>query len=241
MDNAVYVMLSKQAAQFRQLDTIANNIANAETPSFKKELMIFTNYTTDAGKGRKLDFAQDIAQWRDTADGHYSTTGNMFDVALKGNAYLVVETPLGKRYTRAGNLQLDGTRTLVTAQGYPVLDTGDQHITFLEEDKVVEFKEDGYFFVDKEERGNLQVVSFPDEQLLQLAGESLYKSDVDPDPADPADFRMYQGVVEGSNVDPTREITDMITTSRLVDNTARFISSAYDLENKAIGVLARMQ
>lgn len=231
MDNSVYVVLSKQLGQFRQMAVHANNVANANTTGFKPDFMLFIDHPVREETDDKVAFAQDIGTYRDHAEGAFRETGNPLDVALHGNAYFVVQTALGERYTRAGNFQLDANNTLVTAQGYPVLDAGGQNIVFQEEDRVIEFADDGTVIVDGEERGQLDLASFPNEQMLERAGGTLFKSDVPP--GLPTDFKVVQGVLEDSGVKPVVELTDMITTMRRVSSTSKFIEMSYELQRKA--------
>src|SRR5262245_12957747 len=135
MDNSVYIILSRQMALFRDFDNTANNMANANTVGFNANRTLFTSYLVQDGPRGKMAFDQDIATYRDTSGGTLRTTGNTFDLAINGEGYFVLDTPLGTRYTRAGNLQVDGAGVLTSAEGYPVMDAGGQQIAFTEEDK----------------------------------------------------------------------------------------------------------
>lgn len=237
MDNAIYITLSKQMAQFRQMDSIANNIANANTTGYKPESVLFHQYLTDDLNQGKIAYTQDIGSYRNLTPGTLSTTNNPLDLALSENAYFVVQTPLGERYTRSGNFQLDGNNTLVTAEGYPVLDAGGQSIIFQEEDRNIVFADDGMLIVDGEERGQLNIASFDNEQFLENVQGTLFRSNVPPNGAQ--EFKLSQGVLEESGVQPVLEMTKMITTMRRVGSTSQFIESAYEMQRKAIETLAK--
>ena len=73
-----------------------------------------------SGADRRLSFVQDRATWHDLGQGPVQQTGNPLDVAIDGNAFLVVQTPRGERYTRNGALQINTTGQLVTSEGYQV-------------------------------------------------------------------------------------------------------------------------
>lgn len=239
MDNAIYIALSKQAAQFRQMAVISNNLANMNTTGFNRELMVFDDYLVPDAARRKSAFANDIATWRDTKQGSLVTTGNVLDMAIEGDSYFVVDTPQGERYTKAGNFQINPDGILVTQEGYTVQGEGGAPIQFQEEDNNIEVIEEGFILADGEERGQLRLVQFPDSQLLERAGSNLYSSTV---PAQVAEnTRVLQGVYEGSNVEPVSEITNMIMTSRRVGSTSEMIEGVYDMQRKLIGVLAKVQ
>jgi flagellar basal-body rod protein FlgF len=240
MDNSIYITLSREMALFRDMDVTANNIANANTTGYNAEHTLFNSYLTKDINQRKTNpmaFAYDISTYRDTESGSLKTTGNELDVAIKGNAYFSVETPLGQRYTRAGNFQLDNEGTLITADGYAVLDSSGQHIQFPEDTVKIEIGEAGNIKVNNEEFANLGVMEFENEQLLQRLNGALFSSDDVPTQSETA--RVMQGTLESSNVQPITEMTHMIEISRGVGNTAKFIEVVYELQRKAANIWAQ--
>ncbi|MDE3038174.1 MAG: flagellar basal-body rod protein FlgF [Pseudomonadota bacterium] len=233
MDNSVYVTLSHQLALFRDMDVTANNVANANTGGYGAEHIMFDSYVTqDMSSGVKnpMAFANDVGTYRDTRGGPLQATGNDLDVAIEGNGYFTVQTPLGPRYTRSGHFRLDGSGTLVTAEGYPVLDTSGQHIEMPENTTSVQIGELGNIKVNGDDFGALGVVQFDHPQLLERAGGSLYKSAVTPQPAQ--DFHVAQKMLESSNVQPVMELTHMVNVSHAVSDTVQLIGVVYDLERK---------
>lgn len=164
-------------------------------------------------------------------------TGNPLDVAIAGPGYFVVQTPLGERYTRAGNFQIDAEGTLVTNEGNPVLDQGGQPITFEPEDRDIRIGEAGNIMVDGAERATLGVVEFSNPQVLERMNSTLFRSDAEPASAETS--RVLHGVLEGSNVQPVMELTRMIQVSRAVASTSKFIEVNYDLQRKASNTLAQ--
>lgn len=237
MDNGIYIALSKQLAQFRQMATIANNVANVNTAGYQGEQMLFRDHLVGDAERKKNAFTQDYDTYRNTQAGKMIATGNPLDFAIEGPGYFEVQTPLGPRYTRAGNFTINGQNQMTTPEGYPVMTQDGQPLQLEEDDRVVEVRGDGIIMVDGEERGTLQVVTFANEQLLQKAGNSLFSSD---EPAIPLDVpSIAQGMLEGSNVEPVTEITTMITTMRRVGITSEFIDTSYELERKAMTVLAK--
>lgn len=230
MDNPVYITLSRQLALFRDMDVTANNLANVNTSGFQTNHVLFTSYLAqDNGRG-KMAFAHDISSYRDLTGGTMRQTENTLDTAISGEGYYTVSTPLGPRYTRQGSFTLDTDGTLVSQQGYPVLDQNGQPITFSQDDKEIVIGEAGNVSVDGEDRATIGVVQFENPHLLQRVGDSLFDTEETPAPATEA--RVLQGVLENSNVQPVLEMTHMIDLSRGVSSTAKFIEVMYDLQRK---------
>lgn len=138
----IWVPLSGQIAQQRKVETIANNVANANTPGFKKDQVVFKEHLTALTKGvddidiprnefSPADFyhTQGAENAMVAVDGNFTIfeqgplnpTGNPLDVALKGGGFFEVLTPMGLRFTRKGNFSINQQGELVTDQGYKVL------------------------------------------------------------------------------------------------------------------------
>jgi len=233
MDNSIYVTLSRELGLFKDMDVSANNIANTNTNGYNAEHIMFNTYLSkDINQGQRnpMDFAYNASTYRDMQNGSLRTTGNDLDVAIQGNGYFTLDTPLGQRYTRAGNFQIDGAGTLVSSDGYPVLDATGQHITFPESVTSIQIGEAGNLKVNGEDLGSINVVQFDNPQLLERLSGTMFKSDVKPLPAD--NFRVAQGMLESSNVQPVTELTHMMTLTHNVADTDKFIEVIYDLERK---------
>lgn len=240
MDNSIYVTLSRQLALFRDMDIVANNIANANTTGYNSEHIQFDSFLTkDVNQGvqNPMNFAYNPTSYRNTEVGPIKVTGNDLDVAIQGAGYFTVDTPLGERYTRAGNFQIDGAGTLVSVEGYPVLDVSGQPIIMPENATSIQIGELGNIKVNGEDFGSIGVVQFDNPQLLERISGRLFKSDVSPQPAD--SYRVMQGSLEGSNVEPVTELTHMISLSHNVTDTAKFIEAMYDLQRKASNTWAQ--
>lgn len=231
MDNSVYITLSRQLALFRDMDTTANNIANMNTTGYTANHTLFQAHMVQDGKRGGMDFSNDVSTYRNTTVGGMQVTGNTLDVAIGGEGYFTVQTPLGTRYTRAGNFQLDGNGTLVTQEGYAVLDNGGQPITFTETDKNIVIGSIGNISVDGDERTQLGIVTFANAQNLQRRGDRMFETADAPAPS--PNPKVVQGVLENSNVQPVLEMTHMIEISRQVGSTAKFIEVMYELQRKS--------
>jgi flagellar basal-body rod protein FlgF len=240
MDNGIYVTLARQMSLFRDMDVTANNIANANTTGYNSEHILFNSYLSkDVNQGvtNPMSFTDNISTYRNTENGSLSVTGNDLDVAITGDGYFTVDTPLGTRYTRAGNFRIDGGGTLVTPEGYPVLDSTGQPFLLPENTTTIEIGSAGNMKVNGEDFGALGVVQFENPQLLQRLSDRLYASDISPDPA--TNYTVAQGTLESSNVQPVKELTRMIGISNSVSTTAKFIEVMYDLQRKASNTWAQ--
>lgn len=144
MSNGMWTAASGASAQAQNLDVIANNLANADTPAYKKDVTTFKEYLAtvereqdpkDIPRGPVKDKDFYPLDGRDQAfvtvdgthhsfhQGHFRPTRSQLDIALDGPGFLEVSTPFGVRYTRHGSLKVGSDGRLVTSEGYPVLST----------------------------------------------------------------------------------------------------------------------
>jgi flagellar basal-body rod protein FlgF len=237
MENTLYIALSYETVMQRQLDVIANNIANVSTPGFKGEQMMFVEYLQDAGGKDDVSFVQDIAVVRDYREGSFSRTENPLDIAISGQGWLEVDTPQGMRYTRNGHLEIDSKSTLTTSSGHPVLDDSGKPITLPASGGPIVITKDGTISVGDQKVGRLKLVSFDNEQLLRKDSESLYSTEAPPLPAPKAN--VVQGMIEESNVKPILEITNMIGAMRQFDSAQQMIEEEHKRQLTAIDTLTQ--
>lgn len=247
MENPTYLALSNQLALRRQMETVANNIANANTTGFRAERLLFASYLTPkagnpgvGGDGaNKVAFVEGIGTYRDVRGGQMIKTDAPLDVAIHGNAYFTVDTPVGQRFTRDGNFRLDGQGRIVNSEGFPVLDQNNQPMTVPPEATNLEITRQGEVFAGNVNVGRIRLVQFQDEQALTRLGGGLYASNTDPIPADPR-VEVQQGILEGSNVVSVTELTTMLDITRRYESAQRVIDSEHQRAQKAIERLARV-
>lgn len=227
MENAGYVALSRQAAARRELEVIAHNVANANTNGFQASKTLFREYLSreNSGErlsyGRKIAFVQDIGDVRDTRAGPLRSTYGEFDLAIDGEGYFTVETPLGPRFTRNGAFTINAEGEMTTAYGHRLLDDGGQPIALPEGTVKVKISPNGVVEAQLPADGDvplfqpvatIRLVTFENQQemkqiengLLTGAGEEIALED----------SKILQGMLEGSNVNPISEITRMIALQR---------------------------
>ena len=253
MENTVLVGLSRQMALHRELEIVANNVANLNTSGFKSDGALFEQYLMPVarddgftGVDRRLNFVQDRATWLDLGQGPIQQTGNPLDVALDGNGFLVVQTPRGERYTRNGALQINNSGELVTSEGYKVVGESGP-ITFQNGDRDITINNDGSIRVREgssttadSSRGKLRVVDFENPQQLKKDGSSTFQAETNQQPRAAVDSRVVQGAVEKSNVQGVLEMTRLIEVSRSYTEVAAILQQQGDMRRDAITRLAEV-
>jgi flagellar basal-body rod protein FlgF len=212
MDTPGYIILSRLSAQLRATQVLANNLANAETPGFRAGRAVFAQHLQAQRESGAVAYTNDRATWRDMAAGPLTTTGNPFDVAIRGDGFFAVETPQGERFTRAGRFTLDPEGRMTDMEGHPVLDARGTPLAFGPNDTRIEIQGDGTVRSENGVIGRLRVVRFEDPQRMRAEGDRLFASD---DQAQPLERpNLVQGAVEGSNVRPVLELTSMTAEMR---------------------------
>jgi len=240
MENTSYIALSRQNALWRQMDVIANNMANANTPAYKGEQMMFREFLVDTrsstrATGTKLSYVQDVGLLRDTREGPLTKTDNPLDVGIHGDGYFQIETQAGMRYSRNGHFRLDEGGMLVNSQGFAVMDKSDNPIIFAPNETRIEISGDGTVSTENGVVANLKLVRFANEQNLRKAGDSLYETTDQPETVQRP--QVVQGMMEESNVQPVIEITKMTELLRQYQAAQNMMEKEHDRTMKAIDTL----
>lgn len=241
MENAQLISLSRQMALQRQMDIVANNIANMNTSGFKAAAIMFEEHVMPVASAetlepldRDLSFTQDWGTLIDLSPGSIEQTGNPLDIALSGDGFLVVGTPDGERWTRAGSLQIDAQGVLVNFDGHPVLGDGGNAIRFDEDDVDIAIDSSGVITTGDGPKGRLRIVEFDNPQELERLGDNLFVGGT-PTPA--TGTRVVQGAIERSNVSGIAEMTEMIRVQRAYQSLASLMQRQDDVRREAIKTL----
>jgi flagellar basal-body rod protein FlgF len=243
MDNSLYVGLSKQMVLQRQMDIVANNIANSDTAGFKvEELAVTEDPQAPAftlGGPKPVKFVMPNGVIRNFGQGALRKTDSPLDVAIDGAGFYRVQTPAGERYTRDGRMRTDDAGRLVTESGSPVLDDGGGEITIQPELGPVSISPDGTISQGAQRIAKLGVVNFANLSTLEKTGDNLMQNTSNQNPTPVADARLRQGMLEGSNVNPILEITKMIEVSRAYEQMAQMLDSQNTLSSQAVQQLGK--
>lgn len=234
MENALLVGLSAQIALRRNMDIIANNLANVSTTGFKRETPMFEELLApvqaDNASMREISFVRDWGILRDMTSGALLQTGSAFDVAVEGDGMLVVRTAEGDRYTRDGHMKLDAQGTIVTSNGDPIIGEGGP-ITLPQGTTEIKIAQDGTISTKEGPLGRLSIVAFP-PGALHKQGKNLYSAEGTPD--QPKNTRVLQGMIERSNVEPVYEMTQMIEVLRAYQHSTETLNTTDELIRKAL-------
>jgi flagellar basal-body rod protein FlgG len=253
----IYPAVSGAIAQAQRLDTISNNIANANTVGFKKDYQTFREYLTSLEKqsdllkvpkvpatiesfydmqGLDQSLVDSSGTYTDFSMGGLIPTDNSLDVAIDGEGFFEIMTPEGIRLTRKGHFQIDGNGTLVTSEGHIVLssdqegaDPASRMIRIQPNAGKVHIEEDGSVYQGEEFLGQISVIGVQNKQALRKVGNSQFAFIENRDPK--IQFienpNLRQGYLESSNVNIVQEMTDLIQASRAFETNQKAIS-AYD-------------
>lgn len=239
MENSIYLGLSRQVVLKNNMDIIANNVANVNTPGYRAQNLLFAEHLSDPkGGDDELSFVYDKGEYKNTQPGPVKSTGNELDVALTGPGFLGVTGDDGKTYySRAGNFTLTADGKLMTQSGHPVAGQGGGEIVIPTDSTEIQIDDKGVISNQDGEIGQLMVVEFENPQSLKPYGDNMYYSDEAP--ADAQNTVVKQGQLEGSNVLAVIEVTRMIDTLRNFQSMQQVLTTENDRLRTAIQRLSR--
>lgn len=251
---ALAIAATGMNAQQLNLEVIANNVANINTTGFKRARAEFSDLLYQVERSQGVPNAANQAIIPEGAhiglgvktaavrnlhiQGSLIGTSNKLDLALIGRGWFQIEDPAGNTlYTRAGTFNTNADGQLVTIDGYTVV----PGITFPEDTTEVVISRTGQIFArlgnDEEltELGQLTLANFVNEAGLEPMGDNLFaatEASGDPIvgiPDDPGFAHIQQGYLEASNVDPVKEITDLISAQRAYEMNSKIIQAADEM------------
>ena len=251
---ALAIAATGMNAQQTNLEVIANNIANINTTGFKRARAEFSDllYQTErlqgvpnrananlVPEGASVGLGVKTTAIRNLhIQGSLTATGNSLDLALTGNGWFQIEGTDGETlYTRAGAFNTNANGEVVTADGYLV----QPQITVPADAVEVIVNETGQMFAridgqeDLQELGQLTLATFSNEAGLAPLGDNLFKETPASGPAnvgvpgDPGCATIEQGYLENSNVDPVKEITELISAQRAYEMNSKVIQAADEM------------
>lgn len=239
--------------QSMKIDQIANNIANANTPGFRRDTMAFAERLTRAVGGDCAGYnalarrggAPVIDAVRfETAGGGYEVTRRPLDLALVGEGWFAlrdVETG-ALSYTRAGNFEMNGDGRLTTADGRAEVLADDGRAIALDPagDGKLLVREDGLLEQGGVEIGRLGITGFEDESRLSKVGETRVRNGGSATRA-PLGTRVEQGTLERSGVNPVLEMVEMIKAFRVLETNLEMVRLQDAALDRAVNDAGRPQ
>ena len=239
MDNTSTIALSRLVAQAREMDVTATNIANTGTPGYRGERTLFSDFLVREG-GRALPtgegalaFTQDRATYRDTKQGALTHTANPLDLAISGDGYFAVQTANGPRLSRAGHFALGTNGRIVDENNNALLDAAGKPLQVAAADTALSVSGAGTLQSENGEIGKIGIVTAADQMKLRAEGSRLFDASATTTaPATAA--TITQGSLEESNIQPTMEVTRMMTQLREFQFVTQFVQSESDRQTSAI-------
>lgn len=239
MDRMIYLSMSGAKSTMQRQDTLANNLANANTTGFRAELQAFRAVPVRGDGATTRAFALETTTGYDGRAGTVTATGRNLDVAMKGNAWLAVQGLDGtEAYTRFGSLDTDAQGQLVTTTGLTVL--GDGGPIQIPPDTVPSIAPDGTVSVRQTNGtmapvGRLKMVT--PEAPLTRGTDGLFRAADGDLPAD-GNAQLQDGALEGSNVNAVESMISMIAAARQFEAQMKMIQTAQSDEAAAAKLLS---
>lgn len=237
MSTGIWMAASGASAQITALDATANNLANANTAGYKVDQAVFQEHLIAAmhvGRAAKeMRYSGVATVATDMRSGPLQVTNEPLDLAIEGDGFFAVQTPRGERYTRAGTFQIGPEGTLVTSQGYAVLDASGTPLSVPLDAKVSSFGDDGMLSVDGSDVGQLKLVKFRDLDGLEKDGDTLFRATARSGFAEVAPVTVLSGTLEMPNVSIVKGMTDLVSATRAFEALQRAVEAFSALERRA--------
>lgn len=259
MASGIYIAMGGARNQERRLDTLSNELANAQTPGFKSREAIYKQIHTDVtslgspkqamGLKHPIRFLPEdrlpvVLDQRYTkfSQGALRFSGNDLDLAINGEGFFTVDGPNGPIYTRNGTFMTSKDGTIVDQQGFPLLDDQGVPIVLPNAAGKVGIGTDGTVTAGAEVIAKLGLVRFNNEQELERLGNSAYQNPADADPPIPVEGPdIRQQYLEMANVNPVHTMAMLIKTNRVFDMNTRAMQAYKEMDEQAAREVGRLR
>lgn len=223
MDSTGYITLTRQSGLMREMQVVANNIANAATTGYRQEGVVFSEHVRSVQGGASLSMGNGNGRHTSFDQGTLTQTGGTFDFAIEGDGYFLIQTPNGERLTRAGSFSPNGAGDLMTHDGHPVLDAGGAPVFVPPDARSISVSPDGTISADGLLVGQIGLVTPNDPRAMIRESGVIFSAAEGFEPSETA--RMLQGFVEASNVDAIGQLARMIEVQRAYEMGQSFLDS----------------
>ncbi|MDJ0637840.1 MAG: flagellar hook-basal body complex protein [Paracoccaceae bacterium] len=238
MDNIGYVTLSRQAGLLKELDTVAQNIANASTDGYRREGVVFSEFVVATGRDEEsLSIGHANARRSDLTQGALRQTNGTFDFAIEGRGFFLVNTPDGDRLTRAGSFTPSPEGILVAPDGATLLDAGGAPVFAPAGVAEISLGADGTLSADGQPVAQIGLWEPADPVTLSRAEGVRFDPGDAPVPVE--NGRILQGFLERSNVDPVTELSRMIEVQRAYELGSTFLDREDERVRTTIRVMGQ--
>lgn len=232
MEAGFYTTITRQSGLLREMQTVANNIANSATTGYRQEGLIFAEHVMAVEHGPSVSMSTANVRNTSFVQGTLSQTGGDLDMAIEGDGFFLVETPQGERLTRAGNFALSAEGDLVTLDGYRVLDAGGAPVFIPPDVGRVGVSQDGTLSAGGRLLGQIGLFEPTDRNAFMREGGVLFRSEAGIEPV--LDGRIRQGFLEASNVDPIGQMARMIEVQRAYELGQSFVEAEHERIKEAL-------
>ncbi|SEL26764.1 flagellar basal-body rod protein FlgF [Roseovarius nanhaiticus] len=223
MENAGYTTLTRQSGLLREMQVVANNIANTATTGYRQEGLIFSEHVARMEEGPSLSMAKANVRNTSMIQGAITQTGGTLDFAVEGDGFFLIETPAGERLTRAGSFSISAEGDMVTNDGYRVLDAGGAPVFIPPDASNLNVSPDGTVSHDGRPLAQIGLVQPVDRVGLIREDGVMFRSEAGYEPSE--NGRILQGFLEGANVDPIGQMARMIEIQRAYEMGQSFLDS----------------
>ncbi|MEJ6393031.1 flagellar hook-basal body complex protein [Gymnodinialimonas sp. 2305UL16-5] len=224
MDNPGYTALTRLSGLMREMAVVANNIANSSTTGFRTEGLVFAEHVSRIG-GDAPSLSMGVAAGRSISlqQGGLDQTGGVFDFAIEGEGFFLIETPGGQALTRAGNFIRNDAGELVTPDGDMLLDAGGAPVFVPPAAGSISLAQDGTLSADGQPITVIGLYQPADPLELSRQSGVAFTAESGFVPAE--NGRVLQGFLEQSNVDPVAQIARMIEVQRAYELGQSFVET----------------
>lgn len=257
MVRGLYTAYTGMLNQQKKMDTLSNNLANADTTGYKKEGVTAKTFETQLAikvkdgsnayidqQIGKLNLGVKIGEnYTDYSQGSYRYTGNTYDLALGGDGFFNISfmNKAGEqsvKYTRDGNFTIDNEGALRTQDGDYVLgESGEIYIPTNAVD--VSINKLGEIYADGEYIDTIKITDFEDYNYLKKYGENMYDA-VDGATEKEPMATIDQGYLEQSNINVVTEMVNMISLSRTYEANQKLIQTMDDALDKSANQIGKV-
>ncbi|MEP5759272.1 MAG: flagellar hook-basal body complex protein [Litoreibacter sp.] len=222
MSNTIYATISRQSGLLKEMQAVANNMANMATTGYRSENVIFTEHVKRSpDRDMSISLASSAGRFTTDVQGGLTQTGGTFDLAIEGDGFFQIETPAGIRLTRAGAFIPSAEGDLLTPDGYRLLDAGAAPVFIPGDATSITISSDGTISADSVPLGQIGLVTF--EKAADLIREDGVRFRVDGQTIPIENATIVQGFLEGSNVDAVSQVARMIEVQRAYEMGQSFL------------------